>query len=501
MPFKSHYSLLARILVYCFAVNAFTHTGADFDLWGHIKFGEDIWQSGAIPRTDPYNYTFPDHVWFNHEWLAEVIFYLLYEVFGSTGILIFKLGIGLTIIHLLSQLYFERSQNIPVYCLFFILWMYVVAIGFANRPHLLTFLFLTVLLVILYRYSEGRRRAVWWVPPLMALWVNCHGGFVAGFGIFGMFVLVESITRWRKREKPDPLLFYSLGGASLALLVNPYGYHLLLFLLETVPRARHIKEWYPIPLWSTRFLYYKIMVVLFLASLFSPMRKRPWEVAIILFCIFYGFKHLRHVVLAGIVMTPMAAAGFAALIEPWATSLKNRAWPRWSHVGILVCMGVFAVFQLNHNFLKWQRHGFQIHVDPAINPVYAVRFMKENDINGNIMTTHNWGEYVIWKLPESKVSVDGRYWTVYPPESILQNMVFQSGWEGWQYYLDLYPHEIILTTEKTQGIESHDGWVKIYQDFNARIFVRKTDPPHPAHQKFIDGTLIINDSPPSEAFP
>lgn len=501
MSLKPQYNLLARILVYCYAINAFSYAGADYDLWGHIKFGEDIWQSGAIPTTDPYNYVVPNHAWFNHEWLTEVLFYLLYKVFGSTGILIFKMGLGLTIIHLLSQLYFKRSKNIPMYCLFFILWTHVISIGFASRPHLITFLFLTILLVILYRYSEGKRRAIWGVPPLMALWVNCHGGFVAGFGIFGMFVLVESITRFREQGKPDPLLFYSLGVSFLALLVNPYGYHLLTFLLETIPRERQVEEWWPIPLWSTKFIHYKILALLFVVSLFSPARKRPWEIAIIAFSVFYGFKHQRHSVLAAIILVPIVAAWLAQWLESLTDSQKKRTWPQWVHAVVLVSMGLFAVFQLNHNYQKLQRNGFQIHINPNITPVYSVRFLKENGLNGNILTPSDWGEYVIWKLPESKVSVDGRYWTVYPPDTIIQNIVFHNAWGGWEYYLDLYPHEIILTGLRNRAMEAHEGWVKIYQDDNSRIFVRRTDPPQPAHQKFIDRTLIYNSSPPSLAFP
>ena len=108
---------------------------------------------------------------------------------------------------------------------------------------------------------------------------------------------------------------------------------------------------------------------------------------------------------------------------------------------------------------------------------------------------------MIWKLPESKVSVDGRFWTVYPPDSIIQNKVFQAGWEGWEYYLNHYPHDIILTIMENQAIESHKGWVKIYQDHPSRIFVRKTEPPNPVHQRFIDHTLVYNNSLPSQVFP
>ena len=31
-------------------------TVADPDLWGHIKFGQDLWQTGQIIRSDPYSY-------------------------------------------------------------------------------------------------------------------------------------------------------------------------------------------------------------------------------------------------------------------------------------------------------------------------------------------------------------------------------------------------------------------------------------------------------------
>ena len=140
------------------------------------------------------------------------------------------------------------------------------------------------------------------------------------------------------------------------------------FLLETIPRERQVQEWWPIPLWSTQFIHYKILALLFVASLFSPARKRPWELAIIAFSVFYGFKHQRHSVLAVIVMAPMAAACFAQLLESWTASHKSRAWPRWVHVGVLVSMGLFAGFQLSHNFLKWQRHGFQISRRPGYQP-------------------------------------------------------------------------------------------------------------------------------------
>ena len=142
---------LTRLLVYVYAINAFSYMGSDPDLWGHIKFGEDIWASGSVPQNDPYSYTAPNHFWINHEWLMELLLFFIYDSTGSAGLLAFRLVLGLTIIHLLSNLYFRHASNLLVYALHFILLVHVIASGFAMRPQLITFL-LTSLLVVIFHY-------------------------------------------------------------------------------------------------------------------------------------------------------------------------------------------------------------------------------------------------------------------------------------------------------------------------------------------------------------
>jgi hypothetical protein len=38
--------------VFCFM---FSRTSADPDLWGHVRFGQDLWQTGRIVREDIYS--------------------------------------------------------------------------------------------------------------------------------------------------------------------------------------------------------------------------------------------------------------------------------------------------------------------------------------------------------------------------------------------------------------------------------------------------------------
>ena len=67
--------------LYALAFSQFALITADNDLWGHIKFGEELWNQQLYPTTNIYSYTAPDHTWINHEWLAELIVYLIYNLF------------------------------------------------------------------------------------------------------------------------------------------------------------------------------------------------------------------------------------------------------------------------------------------------------------------------------------------------------------------------------------------------------------------------------------
>jgi hypothetical protein len=79
----------------------FSRTVADPDLWGHLKFGLDFLDTGRVIRPDPYSYVTGDQLWYNHEWLAEAIFALVYRLAGAPGLIWFKLltavAIGLII--------------------------------------------------------------------------------------------------------------------------------------------------------------------------------------------------------------------------------------------------------------------------------------------------------------------------------------------------------------------------------------------------------------------
>ncbi len=501
LPYRQRYILLIRLLVYVFSVNAFTFIEADTDLWGHIKIGERIWQEGALPRTDPYSYTAQGLPWVHHTWLMKILFYLIYTHFDTTGLLIFKLLIGLSVVHVLSSLYFSKTDNLPVYILHFFLLAFVLSFGFMTRPQLITWLFTTFLIAFLYRYSDGDRRALIFMPALMLLWVNCHGGVIAGIGIFGLVTATIIIRDYFTGQNMDKGLILSFTLSCLALLVNPYGYHLFAFFKDSVLIEMDVTEWKSIPLFDSSFLSFKIMALLCLATFFFRGRKHPWEIALMCLAIYFGFKHQRHSVLAGILMTPYLPLQFARLIKPRKVGKVFITLPSLGRFALTAIMIAFIFFQAAFHVHKYQANNFKIQVDPLFFPVYAVQFMQENEINGNILAPFHWGFYLIWKRPDSRVFIDPRYTTVYPRKIIIYSDAFEFGHAGWRYVLKHFPHNIILSNKNNKDLAAEPGWTRIYQDGISEIYIKKTDPPGPIQQKFLNKELPYPDQPPSLEFP
>jgi len=495
------YTLLIRTFVYVFSINAFSYIYADVDLWGHIKFGQEILSNHALHLVNTYSYTAPEHPWINHELLAEIIFAYIYSNAGSTGLLIFRLMLGLAIIHILSSLYFEKARNRLAYAIHFLLLAPVLVTGFATRPQIFTYLFLTLLVLILQKYFSGSNKAIYWAPPLMLVWVNTHGGVVAGFFIFATVVGVEVARRLVTRDGPVKPLIFSLFLSGAVLFANPYGYKLWLFFLETIPRSRPIGEWGPVSLLDSTYLCFKILVLLFVVTLFLPGKKRLWEVVMISLAVVYGFKHGRHTVITAILMTPYLPLRLAALFE--AAALK-RWIPKISSAGHALILSVLAggiLLQTHFHLFKYRGVNFQVQVDPVVFPIHAVRFLAANKIDGNILVLFDWGEYVIWKRPASKVSMDGRLWTAYPDKVFRDNILLAEGGPGWEEVLERYPHEIILMNKQNRGLEGAKNWQKIYEDPIARVFIRNTEPASPYLEKFQRKELIYPEEPISWAFP
>ena len=198
-------SLTAWIAAIGAAICYFSFVTADPDLWGHVKFGEALWEAGALVRTDPYSFTASGHPWINHEWLAELIFYFIYRCFGDAGLLFGKLAIGIAIVLILGRLCAYRKHNAIVFAVVMMVAIMVISPGFMIRPQVFSFLLFAVYLFVLHLYFTQQKNRLFLLPCLMLFWVNLHGGFLMGLALLFTVVMWKVVSRLVLKNKDNRL--------------------------------------------------------------------------------------------------------------------------------------------------------------------------------------------------------------------------------------------------------------------------------------------------------
>src|SRR3954447_13188024 len=206
-------TMLLGLFFFCFLRQT------DYDWWGHLRIGQDIWQHGAIPAVDTYSFTRAGQPFVVHEWLFELLNYLVYRTFTYRGLVVLMAVIVLAT-YTLHYLLLRALGTGRVLAGALVTWTLVLSfMGITMRPHLFSALFLSLELWSLYLYRGGQRRAIWLLPPLMVLWVNLHGAWIMGLGTLLLFIVGEWLNARTRGE--DTSLRSALGvlGASVAAAV------------------------------------------------------------------------------------------------------------------------------------------------------------------------------------------------------------------------------------------------------------------------------------------
>lgn len=460
-------------------------TYADHDLWGHLRFGLDMVSQRNFVFNDPYSYVTDQVVWINHEWLTEVLMAIAWTNAGSAGLIALKMlvlsaTLGIVFFHLAWLLRLPPLHSAAV-----IVLLVPGLTGFVHvvRPQLFTFLFFALTLVTVYQAESGRYRWLWLMPPVMALWMNLHGGVLAGFGILGLWTLLH-VAR-----KPDtwfamlpPVLL-----STAALLLTPYGPGLLLFLFETatVPRPE-ISDWQPLRVFSIYGMIYLMMLAISGISIVRSRRSRQW-ILLALFAVtaLMPFVAARHL--------PLMALSFSVFIGEHLID----SWLRWRGQTTLrapnnVWLAALPIFlSVSIVLLAPTVDRGKIFIDTASRyPHNALTLLKAGGFQGNLATFFNWGEYIIWHAgPTIQVSIDGRRETVYSLDIYRKYLNLQHGTGDWQALLTEYPTDAALFDRGSAAdnlLRLSPAWLLIYEDEGSVLYVNKAS----EHMKMLERVAL-----------
>ncbi len=466
----------------------FVQTQDDPDLWGHVRFGLDALRSGTITRTDPYSYITAGGPWINHEVLAELAMGLAYSFLGPMGLNLLRLAVGSATLVVIWWTLRRRGVTTMITAAMTSLAIVLMAMHLIEmRPHIFTLLFFTLTVIILGEAEQRGRKMLWLLVPIFWVWINTHGGVLAGLGISGIWALVRLFQIGSRRSVPGhtrlregaQLIAPLLAGLA-ATLITPYGPGLLHFLLRTATGPRpEIVDWQPLPLVSAVGAAYLIGLAITLPALLFSRRPR----SIPLVCIYAvmalaPFLAVRHLPLFG---------SAAVLI---AGEHVNDLWVRWrgiyrtspgssSRLFQYVVIGSSAGFLIASAIVSIGKLPY-IPVRKDFYPTHAVQLIREHVQQGNLAVHFNWGEYAIWHLgPAVKVSLDGRRETVYNDQLYQMCIRFMFGEGEWDTLLDRYPTDMALVGRQSPTynlLRWKPGWVLVYEDEISALFVREDFP-------------------------
>ena len=484
------------LCVLCLAVFQFSENTADPDLWAHVLFGQHFLQTGGLMKTDPYSWTANGHEWMNHEVAAEIALGLAHRWFGGTGLLLLKMAAGLLTFGIALSIAIRpmnRSTRVAAWA-FGALAVVEISFGFAARPQIFSALALAAQFWITREIHRGR----WWwslaLPPLFVLWINTHGGALAG--VILLFVTAAATTAQFFLKKSGPVavrawldtesspriiaaLWISTVVTTASLLLNPWGIGLIRWLIGSVLWLRpEIGEWNSArPNWdhAAFFLCTGFAMGVFLLS------RRPrslWQIAAMAALGIMAFRSVRH--------TPRFCIAALALAPPHLADVLQRFrahFRRWEEIGqqpgaqkvlaavfLLASTGIMVAAFTRHKEQAWT-----MEVPRQQYPISAVQFIREHGLRGNLLVFFDWGEMCIWELPDSRVSLDGRLDTCYPREVITAHWKFYNAEPAAGTALDIERADFALLPANLPGalalVKQH-GWQAAYGDNLAVVLVK-----------------------------
>ncbi|MDX1616027.1 MAG: hypothetical protein R3300_17080 [Candidatus Promineifilaceae bacterium] len=493
--------LFAMLMVMALFVIALRET-VDPDLWWHLRTGEQILNVG-IPRQDIYSFTVPDHPWVTHEWLSEVLLWIVYAGGGLPGLMLAFAGI----VALAFVLVYKRCAGRPYLAGFVTILAAITAAPFAGaRPQMLNLLFAAVFVNLLEGFRQGalERRWLWLLPLFTIIWANLHSGYLIGVTLILVYAIGGQLDRLTGEagqglSRADPVLLLGLAALSLlAAVFNPNGATLWSYPLVTLgseAMQQQIFEWQSPNFHLRIFQPFAGLLAVGVGGLILSRKRPPWT-DLILFGGLAGAALFsrRHIPLFAIVTLPIITRSLLSSLggTSWYPLAAGRATNRKMNKDgflrrlnwllLVLALGAASIYTA-------QRLAGNDEVIAEFFPVAAVEYLEESGLARQRGFNHYaWGGYLIWH--GIQVYTDGRA-DVYGDDFLWELRDIETLDQGWQEPLHRYDVDYVLTRASSTlagGLLLSDQWDEVYRDDLAVIFVNTesvTVDPHRVGEKVV----------------
>lgn len=457
----------------------------DSDLGRHLTLGNYILDERIIPTRDLLSHTQAGLSRPPYEWLSQVVITLGYRILNLDGVILLT-ALTLAITFSLVYKYSDQRSNSPILSLF----ITFIAVGASTihwipRPHIITFFLLAIWIECFEKLVKGKLTNKLYVfPVLMLFWANLHGGFIFGILVWVAYFAGWLWDTWQGKINGKTGRAIAIAGTTslIATVITPDLWHnwdAVLNNRSAFILNRTIETMRP-DLVDLSILPYTLLLGLII--FFLAINRKIIKANHFFLLIGFGIMSLlmaRNIPLFAIVCAPILsdlASKYFSKFKTWERINEMFAGFRtastlsvWPVVATIIAVLYFALFNLKY------KHSYY-HFNPAVFPMDATAFLKENPLRGNMFNEFNWGGYLEYKLfPLNKVFLDSQ--SDFYGESLMREYdQIISANSNWMNLLDKHQVEWVIIPNSSplaKAIINNMKWEIVYKDAIAIIGIQK----------------------------
>lgn len=457
----------------------------DSDSWWHLQSGRWIVTQGAVPRVDPFSHTRAGEPWIDHGWLPQAFFFLVFDAAGYAGLVVLLAALVTTSFYLMWRQCPDGERWLRAFV--FIVAAVASGIIWAIRPQMVSFLLSALLAYLLYRFKRGPRRALWLVPLVMLVWVNSHGGFAVGFLLLAAYLFGELGNQILRRNEGDPGVGWrGIGRLLLVTIIcililplNPNTFTMWSYPFRTIGIGvlqEYIQEWQA-PDFHQFFLHPFIWLLLAAIAAFGLAGRRAdfTDLTIVALFTYLSLLAVRNIPIFALLTAPIIVRYGSAAVTSWRGDGRVRRAPQGGVPALnWLVLALLLVVSLGRVVLVAAEAG-QAATEPEGLPVGAVAYLQEEAPEGRLFNDYNWGGYLIWRLPQYPVFVDGRT-DLYDDALLNDYLAIYQVAPGWETKLEEYEVDLALIDRQAPlagALAGHAAWELRYEDALAAVYVRR----------------------------
>ncbi len=481
----------------------------DGDPGFHIKTGEYILNHQSLPSADPFSFTMAGKEWFAWEWLSDVLFAWIHGMFGLNGVVVFCNLIIAATFCFLFKILLSKQVNILIALSLVLVTLGASFLHWLARPHIVSWLFTLISYWMLDEYQLRRKKYIYFLPLMMLVWVNLHGGFMIGLILTSIYLLGNFLTFLTTTDKTrsKDCLGISLSLAFIGLFslfasfINPYGLKLIPHIVDTYVSKSlfvdNVNEFMSPNFHDNTVKLYELCVILLIIVLsFSRRGFNFIQIGLIIFWFHMSLFSSRNIPLFLIVITPIIGEHLNDILNQLRKRMDIKEWVRKT------IEGFFLISRRLHNLepgtnspiyfvipviamvllcLNGGHIGNRIILSAQFDskrfPVDAASFIETNQIPGKMFNEYTWGGYLIYRLyPSQKVFIDGRA-DMYGEPFVKDYLEVIRAGTNWSSVLEKNDINwaILPTSSPIAAVLCvDDRWRHIYRDDTATIFIRNS---------------------------